>query len=268
MSEYKKIKGNRHYIFDDVGEYIEHFGTKHAPPIIEDWHDGKQGDWVMSDDNRIIQLLKVSALNHPNDRKNYKWAKNWVRTVVGTFVNNKKTFMDTDFEQHPNRYTFSKTIKYTNNRVKKRSKLTNNEKIFTTNVVSGMGPVKAYMDAFKATSEGKARKKALVLLKQERVMSDIEKGVLDVAKEMGIDHRYILERLKCLSDNSEDDNIILQSTKEIGKIIGTTGMTMKQKEVGVIGMFQGFSPEQLEKAERKMLNGGISQDKIPAAEEE
>ena len=45
-------------------------------------------------------------------------------------------------------------------------------------------------------------------------------------------------------------------------------MTMKQKEVGVIGMFQGFSPEQLEKAERKMLNGGISQDKIPAAEEE
>jgi len=102
MSEYKKIKGKRHYIFDDVGEYIEHFGTKHAPPIIEDWHDGKQGDWVMSDDNRIIQLLKVSALNHPNDRKNYKWAKNWVRTVVGTFVNNQKTFMDTDFEQHPN----------------------------------------------------------------------------------------------------------------------------------------------------------------------
>ena len=262
MSEYKKIKGKRHYIFDDVGEYVEYFGSKDAPPIVEDWHDGKQGDWVMSDDNRIIQLLKVSALNHPNDRKNYKWAKNWVRTVVGTFVNNKKTFMDTDFEQHPNRYTFSKTIKYTNNRVKKRSKLTNNEKMFTTNVVSGMGPVKAYMDAFKATSEGKARKKALVLLKQERVMSDIEKGVLDVAKEMGIDHRYILERLKCLSDNSEDDNIILQSTKELGKIIGTSVNSYKQKEVGVFGMFQGFSPEQIESVKTKEITSGTSEDQL------
>ena len=91
---------------------------------------------------------------------------------------------------------------------------------------------------------------------------------MDVAKENGLDHEYVLRKLKHLADFSEDDNIILQSTKEIGKIIGTTGMTMKQKEVGVIGMFQGFSPEQLEKAERKMLNGGISQDKIPASEEE
>ena len=45
-------------------------------------------------------------------------------------------------------------------------------------------------------------------------------------------------------------------------------MTMKQKDVGVIGMFQGFSPEQLETAERKMVNGNISQSEIPAAEEE
>ena len=262
--EYRKIKGKRHYVYDSKTEFSQHHAHLEGVSsikmnLVEDWRDGKEGDWVVSDDDRVVQLLKVSDLNHPNDRKNYKWAKNYVRTIVGTFVNNKNTFMDTDFDQHPNRYTFSKKIKYTSNRVKKRSKLTNNEKIFTTNVVSGMGPVKAYMDAFKATSEGKARKKALVLLKQERVMSDIEKGVLDVAKEMGIDHRYILERLKCLSDNSEDDNIILQSTKEIGKIIGTNGMTMKQKEVGVIGMFQGFSPEQLESAERKMIENGIEE---------
>ena len=91
---------------------------------------------------------------------------------------------------------------------------------------------------------------------------------MDVAKENGLDHEYVLRKLKHLADFSEDDNIILQSTKEIGKIIGTTGMTMKQKEVGVIGMFQGFSPEQLETAERKMVNGNISQSEIPASEEE
>ena len=260
MSEYQVIRGKRHYVFNDVDEFTEYYHSKmiSSPEVKGNWREGKQGDWVFSDDNRIVQLLKVAPLNHPNDRKNYKWAKNYVRTVVGTFVNNEKTFMDTDFEQHPNRYTFSKTIKHTNGQVKKRKKLTNNEKLFTTNVVSGLGPVKAYMDAFKATSEDKARKKALILLKQERVMTDIEKGVLDVAKELGIDHKYILDRLKCLADNSEDDNIILQSTKELGKIIGTSVNSVKQRDVGVIGMFQGFSPEQIESVKpKKIANANI-----------
>ena len=44
-------------------------------------------------------------------------------------------------------------------------------------------------------SKNKAGKKAAVLLKQERVMKEIEKSVLDVAKGLGIDHEYILEKL-------------------------------------------------------------------------
>ena len=262
MADYRVIKGKRHYVFDNVDEFVEFYDSKmmSPPDVVKNWRESKEGDWVFSDDNRIIRLLKVAQLNHPNDRKNYKWAKNYIRTVVGTFVNNDKTFMDTDFDQHPNRYTFSKTIKHTKGQEKKMKKLTNNEKLFTTNVVSGMGPVKAYMDAFKATSENKARKKALILLKQERVMTDIEKGVLDVAKELGIDHKYILDRLKCLADNSEDDNIILQSTKELGKIIGTSVNSVKQRDVGVIGMFQGFSPEQIESVKPEEIANASSED--------
>ena len=78
------------------------------------------------------------------------------------------------------------------------------------------------------------------------------------AKELGIDHKYILDRLKCLADNSEDDNIILQSTKELGKIIGTSVNSVKQRDVGVIGMFQGFSPEQIESVKpKKIANANI-----------
>mgnify|MGYP003133603887 CR=1 FL=1 len=251
--EYKSIKGKRHYIYDDVSEFKgEHKNTE----VIENWREAGEGDWVRSDDGRIIQLLRVSAMTHPNDSKGYKWCKGYVRTVVGTFINNKKSIMDTDFSQHPNRYTFSKTIKHTNNRVNQREHPTKNEKLFSVNVVSGMGAVKSYMDAFKEKSSEKAKKKALVLLKQERIMGEIEKGVLEVAKKLGIDHEYILARLKRLSDYSDDDNIILQSTKELGKIIGTSGTVVKQKDVGVFGMFQGFTPDQIENVERKEITNG------------
>lgn len=81
-------------------------------------------------------------------------------------------------------------------------------------------------------------------------MKEIEKSVLDIAKSLGIDHEYVLSKLKNLADYSEDDNIILQSTKELGKIVGTAGNTVKQKDVGLLGVFQGFSPDEIEGATR------------------
>ena len=249
--EKKKIRKIPHYVYDDISEFKEHHPNMVVHP---DWRKANENDWVYSDDERIVQLLKVAKeINHPNDRKNYKFAKGWVRTIVGSFINRPNTYMDTDFSQHSNRYTFSKTIKNTNERVKKRKKITNKEKHFVTNVVVGMGAVEAYKNAYKEMSDQKARKKATILLKQERVMSEIEKSVLDVAKGLGIDHEYILNKLKNLADFSEDDNIILQSTKELGKIVGTSGNTVKQKEMGLLGVFQGFSEKELEGASRNEL---------------
>ena len=250
------IKGINHYVFDNIKEFTEYFESqqKQPPHVIKDWREGKQDEWVYSDDKRIVQLLKVShSVKHHGDRKNYKFAKGWVRTIVGTFLNRENTFMDTDFSSHANRYTFSKTIKNPASRVRKRTKPTNKEKEFATNVVVGMGAVKAYMTAFNEENKDNAKKKAAVLLKQERIRMEIDKTALEVAKELGIDHKYILQKLKDLADYSDDDGIILQSTKELGKALGTLGQTTKQKEIGVVGMFQGFSPKELESVERKEL---------------
>ena len=99
-------------------EFLEHNPNTN---IVFDWRKANEGDWVLSDDSRVVQLLKVSkSVNHPGDRKNYKYANGWVRTVVGSFLNRPNIKMDTDFDQHPNRYTFSKKIKNTANRVYKR----------------------------------------------------------------------------------------------------------------------------------------------------
>tara|TARA_R100000656_G_scaffold109323_2_gene81364 strand:+ start:347 stop:1117 length:771 start_codon:yes stop_codon:yes gene_type:complete len=255
--EERKIKGISHYVYEDIDEFREHHPNIVVRP---DWRDSDEDDWVYSDDGRIVQLLKVSKkVSHPNDRKNYTFAKGWVRTIVGSFLNRPNIKMDTDFSSHPNRYTFSKTIKDVSKRVRERKKITKKEREFATNVVVGLGAVEAYKNAYREISDQKARKKATILLKQERVMKEIEKSVLDVAKEMGVDHEYVLSKLKHLADYSDDDNIILQSTKELGKIVGTSGNIIKQREMGLLGVFEGFSSGELEGAERKEL---------PAVEEE
>jgi len=246
--EKRTIRHKTHVVYETLDEFREVYAIE---KVRDDWRLAFEGDWVYSDDGRIVQLLKVKhTIKHPNDRKNYKYAGGWVRTVVGTFLIKDDTIMDTDFSKHRNRYTFSGK-KPTS--ISKRKNITRKEKIFATNIVVGAGPVKSYMDAFNEDDESNARKKAVVLLKQERVMSEIEKSVMDIAKTMGIDHEYILNKLKCLVDNSQDDNIILQSTKELGKIIGTTGTTVKQRDMGIIGMFKGFSQGELESAQRPQL---------------
>ena len=257
MAESRKIKGVSHVVYDNIDE----FKKDHPNTVVHpDWRKANENDWVYSDDNRIIQLLKVkNGVSHHSDTKNYNYAKGWVRTVVGSFITKDSTKMDTDFNNHPNRYTFSTKIKNTSDNIKKRKKVTNKEKEFAINIVTGMGAVDAYKKAYTEMSDQKARKKATILLKQERVMKEIEKSVLDVAKGLGIDHEYILSKLKNLADYSEDDNIILQSTKELGKIVGTSGTTVKQKEMGLLGVFQGFSDEQLEGATRdqKQITEGV-----------
>jgi hypothetical protein len=167
--------------------------------------------------------------------------------------------MDTDFAQHPNRYTFSKTLKNANANFKKREKITKQERLFATEVIVGKDAIKAVQNVYGENDPMKARKKALILLKQDRIMHEVEKGALDVAKKLGIDHEYVLRRLKFLADEGEDDNVILQSTKELGKIIGTSGQTIKQRDVGIMGVFRGFSPQQLSGASegRKEIAGNV-----------
>ncbi len=249
--DFRIIKKIKHYVFSDFDEYYSHYG-KQAPEPKTDWKTALQDDWVEADDGGIVQLLKVSnSIKHPNDRKNYINSKGWVRTVVGTFLIKDSTFMDSDFNQHSNRYTFSKTIKNPSKRILERKKATNREKEFATHIVAGADAVKAYMNAYGEIDDSKARKKSIVLLKQRRVMKEIEASALEVASKLGIDHEYILNGLKCIADNGMDANVQLQAIKELGKAIGTLGGT-KKVETGVVGLFQGFSPEQLEGVQRKL----------------
>ena len=94
--------------------------------------------------------------------------------------------------------------------------------------------------------------------KIKKVMRDqkghfTEQNVEEIAKELGIDHHYILGSLKHLADSSDDQNVALQSLKELGKAIGTLGGTTKKIETGVVGLFQGFSDNELEGARRSIL---------------
>lgn len=243
------IKGIKHYVYDDVEEFRKY----HEEEIVENWRDGKDGDWVLANDGGIVQVLKAGVLRGSRSKK-FRNRPGYVRTIVGTFLVRNDAFMDTDFSQHPGRYSFSKKIVCPNENVFKRKYVTRKERVFAVNVAVGMGPVRAYMDAFDVQSSAAARKRSLILLKQERIMKEITKSVEDIATKLGIDHEYILSKFKGLADVSEDEDIIFKAVRELSKIIGTQSQSVKRLEGGIFGIFQDeITPEQLEEAKRPML---------------
>ncbi len=243
----QSIKSVEHIVYDDINEF------KETNPNIEvnlDWKKGKVGEWVLCDDGGVCQILKRGQLSHPKDSRNYKLNKGgYVRTVVGTFIVSEKSFMDSDFDAHPNRYTFSGKIASPKKRIKERDNLTNKEVEFVSHIISGKSATESYVKAYGQSKN--PQKKAVVLLKQDRIQKEVEKSVLDVAKEQGIDHEYILRRLKCVADRSEDEMVQLRAITELGKAIGTLGgNTIKKQEIGIVGMFDGFKPDELDVAKR------------------
>lgn len=206
-----EIKKDIHFVFgslefgDNKIEKIKHslsafnkfFDTigNERPIIVMDWKDGQKGDWVLSDDYRIVQIL-----NRIENKTRKLYNKAVIRTCVGTFAVNEKTFLDTDFEQHPDRYRISNKNQQNCERVISRKETTVNEKVFAKKVAMGSKPEDAYMETFNTNNKEYAKDMSRMLLKQERVHNTVSKEVENILEEEGVSKRYIIQSYKELID--------------------------------------------------------------------
>ena len=124
--------------------------------ITDNWRNGDIGDWVLTDDECIIQIIRKGNMLQKNKEATY------LGTCTGTFIINKKTMMDAD--RRANIYSFGGN-KTPEQIVASRRDLTANEELFVQYVSSGMQPQDAYVKAFPTNNKQYARMKAVNLIK-------------------------------------------------------------------------------------------------------
>ena len=83
--DFKEIKGQRHYLYDSKNEFYAL--CKENAAVRKNWRDGSEGEWVLTDDGYICQVLAKTKLNHPS----YKTLRTMIRTVCGSFIVEQKT---------------------------------------------------------------------------------------------------------------------------------------------------------------------------------
>ena len=94
----RKINKIDHPIYSDVEEF-----QRYNPSIdvVKNWRDGTEGNWVVSDDGQVCQVLKRGKLKASRSDKVIRY---YIRVPLGTFVCTDKTRMEGD--PRKNLYSF------------------------------------------------------------------------------------------------------------------------------------------------------------------
>jgi len=251
-----------------------------VPEIASNWRTAKKDEWVKADDGGIVQILrKTDNIKHKVDKSLVSGVYNkngWVRTVVGCFFCKDNSVMDTDFEQHPNRYIFGKKNMSQRERLKNRENLTEREKEFVLLSLirrySLEEMITEYSRIFKIRKNRPevVKEKILFLFKQERVIKMLTKDAKKLAKTIGITPEFVLKGVKNLAEFANREDVRLNALTKCGDYIE---IEEREKIGGGIGgiLTTGFGqvPTEIEEIPTKELLGeSIAVDNIIGKSEE
>ena len=221
--DYKEIKGKKHFIYT-----IEEWESKYPESTLVSWRIGQEGNWVLTDDNHVVQILKRAKYNNTEI----------VRCITGTFNVNRNIRMGSAIPD--NIYSFSK-YKVAEN-FKNRKKATNDEFLFAQYIASGQDTVSSYLKAYKTNNKNYARKRANELLRSERVRKMVSKEIKDILENEGGSNNYMIQVFKQVADLAERDNDKLRAVENLAKIAGLYETEKKSEQLTV---FAGFTDEQM-----------------------
>ena len=222
--EYKKIKNKLYYLYT-LNEWV----TKYPDRQISHWKVGTEGDWVLTDDDHVCQILKKAKYGRSEI----------VRTICGTYDINQETEMTGEIPD--NIQSFSKNSTYSN--FKERKDATSRELLFARYIAKGDDVVKAYLSAYKTENDVYADRRSKQLLKTERIQKMISEEIRKVLDEEGVTPNHIIRTYKQISDLSDRDSDRLRALDSLSKI---SGLFEQDKQTEQLTVFAGFTDKQME----------------------
>ena len=234
MRRYKVNKIN-HTVYDTEAE---------VPPKIaihKDWRKANIGDWVLADDESVIQILRKGSMLRKNGEIAY------IGTCTGTFIVSINTFLDTD--KRTNIYSIGGNAT-PEQVVVNRRKMTANEELFVTYIGQGLSPEDAYVKAFPTNNKRYARMKAVNLIKTERIKTAVKEELKPVLEELEIDPKMVLENIKIVAQTSEKDDTRLKALFKLSDILDLEDKNSAKVQQITGVQFQGLTNEMIDEAQR------------------
>ena len=244
MRQYK-VNSINHKVYESDDELPE------GLIVHSDWRIAEPGDWVRADDDCVIQILRRGRMHRAKGKKKIR---DYIGTCTGTFVVSKRSKMDTS--RRENIYSFGGT-RHSDDVLLDRTSLSTREHAFVMYLSQKMRMDEAYLKAFPTKNQRYAFTKAKQLIKTERVKTAMKEELKPVLQKLGLDESYVLERIKVAAETADKEDVRLRALFKLSDIMDLEDKN-ETKVTQVTGaLFQGFTPDELEVAERpKEIEGG------------
>jgi len=235
---YYKVNGINHTVFDSVEEVPAEL------KYLEDWRDGHISDWVKTDDNCVIQILRKGSMMKPKGKVR---EVQYIGTCTGTFIVSSKTKMDAS--KRVNIYSLGGNIDR-DQLVQERENLSTKEELFVQFLASGMEARTAYLKAFPTNDPHYAGVRAGQLIKTTRIKTAMKEELKPILEELGINETSILRNIYTIAETGQKEDTRLKALFKLSDIMDLEDKNRTQVTQLTGAVFQGFSDKNLKEAER------------------
>ena len=171
----------------------------------------------------------------------------YIGTCTGTFLVTDKNKMDTS--RRDNIYSHRGQVER-NQRLEDRENLSSREEIFVQYLASGIDPRLAYLKAFPTKDPHYAGIRAGQLVKTTRIKTAMKDELKPYMEALGLDEDYVLRNIKGIIDSAEKDDTKLKALFKLADIMDMEDKNKTQVTQLTGAVFQGFSNDAIEAAER------------------
>ena len=232
----RTVRGVDYHVYENKKAFQKDYPkTK----LLEDWREGNEGDWVVTDDGQVTQIIIRNTM-YNTGRK----AKN---EVVKTLLGMAWVRPDGKLQGKPAISISSFTKRDAKEARKKRNIPTHQEHLFAEYVSAGVSPVQAYLTAFATDNTLYADRASRMLLSTKRVQHLVRKEIEEKAHALGISHSWILEQFKgIIEQKNVRDSDKLRALETLAKATGILDTSKATETVALLHQVRDFTREELD----------------------
>ena len=220
----RTVRGVDYHVYENKKEFRKDYPKA---LLVNDWRNGKPGDWIVTDDNQVTQIVdRVEMYNTGRKIKN---------DVVKTLLGMAWVRSDGKLGGKPASSISSFTKRSPNESRARRNAPTHQERIFAEHVSAGVSPVEAYFTAFSTNDPTYADRASRTLLATKRVQNLVRKEIEEKAHALGI-----------IQQKGVRDSDKLRALETLAKATGVLDTTKSTETVALLHQVQDFTREQLE----------------------
>ena len=212
--------------------------------VVSNWKDGQVGDWVLADDDCVIQVLRRGRMLRAKGRDK---VREYIGTCTGTFPIGPRVKMDTS--KRANIYSFGGS-KSPEDILLDRQSLTKAEHVFVLYITQGLRPEEAYLKAYPTNNLRYAKEKAGTLIRTERIKTAMKEELKPVMRELGVDETYVIKGIKSEAETADKSDTRLKALFKLSDIMDLEDKNQTRITQISGALFKGFEDKKLEEIKR------------------